>query len=139
MPALIAALSREQRKSMLDPLTQLWNRAGLNHFLAKQLLQAEEQGLQLGVLFCDLDHFKPVNDTHGHAAGDQALWETARRISASVRPQDVVTRSGGEEVVVLLLVHDQQELLRMGLVVICFRPSLGGGASHRRGSRCRES
>ncbi|HUE93323.1 sensor domain-containing diguanylate cyclase [Pseudomonas sp.] len=110
---LRAALSREQRKSMLDPLTQLWNRAGLNHFLPKQLLQAEEQGLQLGVLFCDLDHFKPVNDTHGHAAGDQALWETARRISAAVRPQDVVTRSGGEEFVVLLQVHDQQELLRI--------------------------
>lgn len=110
---LRAALSREQRKSMLDPLTQLWNRAGLNHFLPKQLQQAEEQGRQLGVLFCDLDHFKPVNDTHGHAAGDQVLWETARRISAAVRPLDVVTRSGGEEFVVLLLVHDQQELLRI--------------------------
>ena len=108
---LRAALSREQRKTMLDPLTQLWNRAGLNHFLPKQQVQAEDLGLQLGVLFCDLDYFKKVNDNHGHAAGDQVLWETARRISAAVRPQDVVTRSGGEEFVVLLQVHDQHELL----------------------------
>ncbi|MBU2294608.1 MAG: sensor domain-containing diguanylate cyclase [Gammaproteobacteria bacterium] len=110
---LRAALSREQRKTMLDPLTQLWNRAGLNHFLPKQQEQADDLGLQLGVLFCDLDYFKKVNDSHGHAAGDQVLWETARWISAAVRPQDVVTRSGGEEFVVLLQVHDQHELLQI--------------------------
>jgi diguanylate cyclase (GGDEF)-like protein len=110
---LRAALSREQRKTMLDPLTQLWNRAGLKHFLPQQQQQAEDHGLQLGLLFCDIDHFKQVNDTHGHAAGDQALWETARRISATVRPQDVVTRSGGEEFVVVLQVHDRQELVQI--------------------------
>lgn len=110
---LRAALSREQRKTMLDPLTQLWNRAGLNHFLPKQQQQADDLGLQLGVLFCDLDYFKKVNDSYGHAAGDQVLWETARRISAAVRPQDVVTRSGGEEFVVLLQVHDKHELLQI--------------------------
>lgn len=110
---LRAALSREQRKAMLDPLTQLWNRAGLNHFLPRQQEQADDLGLQLGVLFCDLDYFKKVNDNHGHATGDQVLWEAARRISAAVRPQDVVTRSGGEEFVVLLQVHDQHELLQI--------------------------
>lgn len=110
---LRAALSREQRKTMLDPLTQLWNRAGLNHFLPRQQEQADDLGLQLGVLFCDLDYFKKVNDNHGHAAGDQVLWETARRINAAVRPQDVVTRSGGEEFVVLLQVHDEHELLQI--------------------------
>lgn len=110
---LRAALSREQRKTMLDPLTQLWNRAGLNHFLPQQRQQADELNLQLGILFCDLDYFKAVNDTHGHAAGDHVLWETARRLSAAVRPQDVVTRSGGEEFVVLCLVRDQQELLQI--------------------------
>ncbi|WP_167147179.1 sensor domain-containing diguanylate cyclase [Pseudomonas sp. OTU750018] len=107
------ALSREQRKTMLDPLTQLWNRAGLNHFLLKQEQQADELGLHLGVLFCDLDHFKRINDQYGHAAGDQVLWETARRINAAVRPHDIVTRSGGEEFVVLLQVHDEQELLHI--------------------------
>lgn len=110
---LRAALSREQRKAMLDPLTQLWNRAGLNHFLLKEEQQADEFGLHLGVLFCDLDHFKQINDQHGHAAGDQVLWESARRINAAVRPQDIVTRSGGEEFVVLLQVHDERELLHI--------------------------
>ena len=110
---LRAALSREQRKTMLDPLTQLWNRAGLNHFLPRHQAQADGLGLQLGVLFCDLDYFKKVNDSHGHATGDQVLWQTARRISAAVRPQDVVTRSGGEEFVVLLHVHDQHEMLQI--------------------------
>ncbi|WP_341304527.1 sensor domain-containing diguanylate cyclase [Pseudomonas sp. TMP25] len=110
---LRAALSREQRKVLLDPLTQLWNRAGLNHFLPLQEQQADDLGLQLGVLFCDLDYFKKINDSYGHAAGDQALWQAARRISAAVRPQDIVTRSGGEEFVVLLQVHDQHELLQI--------------------------
>ncbi|TIH07708.1 GGDEF domain-containing protein [Pseudomonas leptonychotis] len=110
---LRAALSREQRKTMLDPLTQLWNRAGLNHFLPRHQQKADELGMHLGVLFCDLDYFKKVNDSHGHAFGDQVLWEAARRISAAVRPQDVVTRSGGEEFVVLLQVHDPQELLQI--------------------------
>lgn len=107
---LRAALSREERKAMLDPLTQVWNRAGLLHFLPREQGFAAEQGLHLGLLFCDLDHFKRVNDNHGHAVGDQVLWECARRIAATVRPHDVVTRIGGEEFVVLARVHDQGEL-----------------------------
>lgn len=107
---LRAALSREQRKVMLDPLTQLWNRAGLNHFLPLEHANAQAQGTLLGVLYCDLDHFKSVNDRHGHDVGDHTLWQTARSISAAVRPHDVVTRSGGEEFVVLLHVRDTEEL-----------------------------
>ena len=91
---LRAALSREQRKTMLDTLTQVWNRAGLEHFLPREQQRAEEREQKLGLLFCDLDYFKRVNDTHGHGAGDKVLWESARRIAAAVRPQDVVTRSG---------------------------------------------
>ncbi|MEN0104946.1 MAG: sensor domain-containing diguanylate cyclase [Pseudomonas sp.] len=111
---LRAALSREQRKTMLDNLTQVWNRAGLEHFLPREQARAEERGLKLGLLFCDLDYFKRVNDNHGHDAGDKVLWECARRIASAVRPQDVVTRSGGEEFVVLTQVHDEAELRRIG-------------------------
>lgn len=111
---LRAALSREQRKTMLDTLTQVWNRAGLEHFLPREQTRAEERGMHLGLLFCDLDYFKRVNDAHGHDAGDKVLWESARRIAAAVRPQDVVTRSGGEEFVVLTQVHDEQELRLIG-------------------------
>jgi len=107
------ALSREQRKGMLDPLTQLWNRAGLLHFLPLEQATAERSQLRLGVIYCDLDHFKQVNDRHGHDGGDHVLWESARRMSSAVRPQDVVTRNGGEEFVILTQVHDDQELLQI--------------------------
>ncbi|PIA72092.1 GGDEF domain-containing protein [Pseudomonas sediminis] len=107
------ALSREQRKGMLDPLTQLWNRAGLLHFLPLEQAAAERSQLRLGLIYCDLDHFKRVNDTHGHDGGDHVLWESARRMSGAVRPQDVVTRNGGEEFVILTRVHDEQELLQI--------------------------
>jgi diguanylate cyclase (GGDEF)-like protein len=106
-------LSREQRKGMLDPLTQLWNRAGLLHFLPLEQATAERSNLRLGLIYCDLDHFKKVNDQHGHDGGDHVLWESARRMSAAVRPQDVVTRNGGEEFVILTLVHDARELLQI--------------------------
>ncbi|MDP9938305.1 sensor domain-containing diguanylate cyclase [Ectopseudomonas alcaliphila] len=107
------ALSREQRKGMLDALTQLWNRAGLLHFLPLEQAAAERHQLRLGLIYCDLDHFKQVNDGHGHDGGDHVLWESARRMSSAVRPQDVVTRNGGEEFVILTQVHDEQELLQI--------------------------
>ncbi|PTU76393.1 GGDEF domain-containing protein [Pseudomonas mangrovi] len=106
-------LDREQRRSLLDPLTQLWNRAGLQHFLPVQLDQARARGRQLGVLFCDLDHFKAVNDSYGHAAGDQVLWQSARRMQEALRPDDILTRYGGEEFMLLVQVHDEQELMRV--------------------------
>lgn len=107
------ALSQEQRKGMLDALTQLWNRTGLRHFLPLEQAAAERNGLHLGLIYCDLDHFKQVNDKYGHAGGDHVLWESARRMSTAVRPQDVVTRTGGEEFVILAQVHDEQELLQI--------------------------
>lgn len=103
-------LSREQRKALLDPLTQLWNRAGLDHFLAIEQIHAKEHNLRLGLLYCDLDHFKHVNDNFGHDSGDRVLWQSARRISDAMRPHDIVTRSGGEEFVVITQVHDISEL-----------------------------
>jgi diguanylate cyclase (GGDEF)-like protein len=107
------ALNREQRRAMLDPLTQLWNRAGLLHFFVQQRELAQRSNLRLGLLFGDLDHFKQVNDRHGHAGGDQVLRESAQRMAAAVRPQDLVARNGGEEFVVLALVHDAQELMQI--------------------------
>lgn len=107
------ALSREQRKGMLDALTQLWNRAGLLHFLPLEQTAAEHNQRRLGLIYCDLDHFKQVNDRYGHDGGDHVLRESARRMSAAVRPQDVVTRNGGEEFVILTQVHDERELLQI--------------------------
>ncbi|MCB1030074.1 MAG: sensor domain-containing diguanylate cyclase [Acidimicrobiales bacterium] len=77
-----------------DPLTGLANRRRL----FEQLETATSRG---ALLFCDLDHFKPVNDTHGHQAGDAVLKEVGRRIEASVRSTDLVARTGGDEFVVV--------------------------------------
>ncbi|VXC51325.1 GGDEF domain-containing protein [Pseudomonas sp. 8AS] len=104
------AVSREQRKALIDPLTQLWNRAGLQQFYAREQAAAGEQGLQLALIYCDLDHFKRVNDQFGHAGGDQVLWQSARRMSAALRPNDVLVRLGGEEFIALVSVHDAGEL-----------------------------
>ncbi|GIZ12965.1 sensor domain-containing diguanylate cyclase [Pseudomonas sp. NCCP-436] len=107
------ALSQAQRKCLLDALTQVWNRAGLRHFLPLEQATAKREGRQLGLIYIDLDHFKQVNDRYGHAGGDQLLWECARRMSTAVRSQDVVTRAGGEEFVILTRVMDARELLHI--------------------------
>ncbi|MHC5349432.1 GGDEF domain-containing protein [Metapseudomonas furukawaii] len=111
--SLREAVDREQRKALLDPLTQLWNRGGLNHFYPLEQARVQDAGLRLGVIYCDLDHFEKVNDQHGHGAGDQVLWESARRMTAALRPQDLLTRPGGEEFVALVAVHDEAELMRV--------------------------
>lgn len=104
------AVDREQRKALIDPLTQLWNRAGLTQFFVREQAAVQDAGAQLGVLFCDLDHFKVINDQFGHSSGDQVLWESARRMSAALRPDDLLVRLGGEEFVALVSVHDASEL-----------------------------
>ncbi|MBB1520207.1 GGDEF domain-containing protein [Aquipseudomonas guryensis] len=104
------AVSREQRKALIDPLTQLWNRAGFNEFFPREQASATDLGLKLAAIYCDLDHFKQVNDKFGHGGGDQVLWESARRMSAALRPDDLLVRLGGEEFVALVSVHDASEL-----------------------------
>lgn len=104
-------MDREQRKALLDPLTQLWNRGALAAFQDRERRLAEEKGLRLGTVFADLDHFKSVNDKHGHAGGDLVLCECARRLRAALRPDDLLVRQGGEEFVALLRVNDREELM----------------------------
>ena len=96
------------RLSQLDHLTQLMNRKGFDAKLADALsaqsaLSARPaDGSLLALLFVDLDGFKPVNDTHGHAAGDAVLTAFGKRVSRLVREDDVVARLGGDEFAVLL-------------------------------------
>jgi diguanylate cyclase (GGDEF)-like protein len=84
-----------------DPLTGLPNRRLVADRL-EQAMAETSRGGRVAVLFLDLDGFKRVNDTHGHAAGDAVLVETAARITATLRPGDAVGRMGGDEFVVLL-------------------------------------
>jgi len=85
-----------------DSLTGLHNRAGTLDQLAREISRAKRDGAPFGVIIGDVDHFKSINDTHGHAAGDRALCEVARRIASSVRLYDTVGRLGGEEFLILL-------------------------------------
>ncbi len=101
-----AALARElddaRRRILIDPLTQAWNRAGLDALLAREVEFATDRGRPFALAMIDIDHFKAVNDTHGHPAGDGILVEFAERLRVAARPQDAVCRFGGEEFVVLL-------------------------------------
>lgn len=91
-----------QRLSLTDPLTGLWNYRYLRQSLRREVERATRFGRMLSVLALDLDRFKHVNDTHGHAAGDRVLVEFARRIRGEIREVDLAFRLGGEEFVVLL-------------------------------------
>ena len=85
-----------------DYLTGLPNRLLLNDRLTQAIAKARRQGQQLAVLFVDVDRFKHINDTLGHAIGDQLLRSLARRLVACVRASDTVSRQGGDEFVILL-------------------------------------
>lgn len=91
-----------ERLSVTDPLTGVHNFRHLSTMLARELERATRFGHPLGVLMLDIDRFKPVNDTYGHASGDAVLRELARRISECVREVDTVARYGGEEFALLL-------------------------------------
>ncbi len=90
------------RLSLTDGLTGLWNRRHLALRIEAELSRAVRFGEPFSVLFCDLDGFKPVNDTLGHQAGDTVLIETARRLTDATREVDIVARPGGDEFTLLL-------------------------------------
>ena len=96
------AEARFERLAHYDPLTNLPNRALFEQFLHQAVAHAHRSKRQMGVMFVDLDLFKRVNDTLGHAAGDQLLVEAASRIGKALRAEDLVARLGGDEFVVLV-------------------------------------
>ena len=93
---------RMEHAALHDPLTGLPNRALLMDRLTSTLARADRLGAEVAVLFCDLDGFKKINDTHGHAAGDAVLIEVAQRLGTLIRKSDSVARVGGDEFVVIL-------------------------------------
>lgn len=127
---LIAALrivddkvAAEQQLELLaryDTLTGLVNRAETIARFNKALADERSPGAHLGVLFCDIDHFKNINDTWGHLAGDVVLSTIAARVRVCVRDADTVGRLGGDEILVLLNgVHDLDEVVMIAEKIRC--------------------
>jgi diguanylate cyclase (GGDEF)-like protein len=96
-----------KESSVRDQMTGLYNRRFLEEYVDTLIAGVTRKGSRLGLLMCDLDFFKEVNDKHGHDVGDTVLKETARIISRSARSADMVIRFGGEEF--LVIVNDAQE------------------------------
>jgi diguanylate cyclase (GGDEF)-like protein len=95
-------LRESSRPVERDPLTELPNRAVLLHRLAQAIANARRSNIKLALLFLDIDNFKQINDTFGHAIGDQALKLAARCLTSAVRGGDTVSRHGGDEFLILL-------------------------------------
>ncbi|MBC8241444.1 MAG: diguanylate cyclase, partial [Alphaproteobacteria bacterium] len=94
--------------AVTDPLTGLYNRRYLETHLESLMKRAVQDNKPIGLLALDIDHFKLVNDTHGHAAGDDVLKEFVGRIKRSVRGIDLPARIGGEEFVVVMPDTDRE-------------------------------
>jgi diguanylate cyclase (GGDEF)-like protein len=106
-------LEATQALSHQDPLTGLANRRFLVEQAPRVWRQARREGSRVAAMVLDLDHFKQLNDAHGHAAGDAVLRTVASSLAATVRPTDVLARTGGEEMIVLGLVSDPAEAHRL--------------------------
>lgn len=107
-------LARETRKlreeSLTDPLTQLRNRRALEIIGEQYWRQAQRTGGALGVLYLDLDDFKPINDNFGHKEGDRVLCTIADYLRGTFRDSDVIARVGGDEFVVLAWMRNREDL-----------------------------
>ncbi len=102
-----------ERLATHDPLTGLYNRREMEQQLIDELGRAERYHHPLSLLLLDVDHFKVINDRHGHLAGDQVLRQLSQLLQSSVRSVDYVARYGGEELVIVMPEVDEQEALVM--------------------------
>jgi diguanylate cyclase (GGDEF)-like protein/PAS domain S-box-containing protein len=106
---LQAAKEAAEEAARRDPLTGLWNHNRILEHLIEELARSDRLGTPVSVAMVDLDHFKQINDTHGHMVGDEVLREVSQRLADVVRLYDKVGRFGGEEFVVVLPGASQAE------------------------------
>ena len=118
---LLEAREQMRYKATHDALTSLLNRGTIVDLLARELIRAQAKNSCTSIVIGDLDHFKAVNDTHGHPVGDEVLREVARRLLGSVRSYDFVGRYGGEEFLLVLnncspsMVRERSEQIRRAI------------------------
>jgi two-component system cell cycle response regulator len=119
LDALRARLDQSMELAVTDQLTGLHNRRYMRVQLESFVKRSNMGGMPVSILLCDIDHFKKVNDIHGHSAGDDVLREFGRRLSDNIRPMDLACRYGGEEFVVIMpettsgLAHAAAERIRL--------------------------
>jgi len=99
--ALLLSLVAAQRDKLIDPLTGIWNRAGLMELGLREASRASRENKPITVIMIDIDNFKDINDTLGHAQGDEAIKLTAELLVEGCRATDVVARYGGDEFTVI--------------------------------------
>lgn len=131
---LLRSQAELRHEATHDRLTGLWNRGMILDQLDRELRRASRAGTPVSVAMADLDHFKLVNDTHGHAAGDLVLKEAANRMRSVLRDYDYVGRYGGEEFLLLLPGSDLSAARQVGqrsIEALRSRPIEAGAVSLR--------
>ena len=108
----LESLAAAEERAAVDPLTGLANHRTFHERLRTELERARRHGRGLALVLMDLDHFKQVNDTHGHQVGDRVLEHAARVLAAETRTGELVARVGGEEFAMLLPEADEDEAFR---------------------------
>lgn len=107
---LVDAREEMRFKATHDALTAIWNRASILSLTKSELERAAREQRPTSILLCDVDHFKRINDNHGHLVGDIVLQQVATRLTSAVRSYDAVGRYGGEEFLILLSHCDNSTL-----------------------------
>lgn len=97
----VMRISLLEQEAATDPLTGVFNRGYLDRRLKEEIASAQRYGLPLSVLMIDVDHFKQINDKHGHQAGDHVLVTLAKLVASELREPDILARYGGEEFLVI--------------------------------------
>ena len=117
-----------------DPLTGVYNRGFFDEMLRVQIAASQRSGAPLTLMMIDVDHFKRINDSHGHAEGDRALRVIAQALASAVRASDIVCRYGGEEFAIILpgtwpdAAAQLADRIRVGVTAACTHEKVAGGA-----------